>query len=100
MSSLGYYKTKLCNHEFSFLNLFPYCSSHSGEDLTSKADFTAALQFAGFNPSCRLTSSHWGSTTRQMTYSQFSNITEIQPLPTEDSLLAAFQKLDDKRSTS
>lgn len=68
-----------------------------GEDLTSKEDFTAALQLAGFNPSSRLTSSHWGSTTRQMTYSQFSNITEIQPLPTEDSLLAAFQKLDDKR---
>ena len=32
-----------------------------------------------------------------MTFSQFCNITEIEPIPTEESLIAAFEKLDDKK---
>ena len=87
-----------------------------GEDLSSKEEFSAALQLAGFNPTSRSLRSHWADTTRQITFSQvlkarhipvlpalllalpqFCNITEIEPVPTEDSLVAAFHKLDDKK---
>jgi len=67
-----------------------------GEDLSSREEFTTALRYAGFNPSHRSTSNYWTETTRQLTFSQFCNITEIEPVPTEESLVAAFQKLDEK----
>lgn len=67
-----------------------------GEDLSSREEFTTALRYAGFNPSHRTTSNYWTETTRQLTFSQFCNITEIEPVPTEETLVAAFQKLDEK----
>jgi len=67
-----------------------------GEDLSSQEEFTTALRYAGFNPNHRTTSNYWTETTRQLTFSQFCNITEIEPVPTEESLVAAFQKLDEK----
>jgi len=67
-----------------------------GEDLCSREEFTAALRYAGFNPSHRTTSNYWTETTRQITFSQFCNIAEIEPVPTEETLVSAFQKLDEK----
>jgi len=67
-----------------------------GEDLCSREEFTTALRYAGFNPSHRTTSNYWTETTRQITFSQFCNIAEIEPVPTEETLVSAFQKLDEK----
>ena len=66
------------------------------EDLVSIQELAEALQFAGFNPTKRSLSRHWLETTSRLTYSQFCNITEIEPIPTEKSLLEMFDKLDDK----
>lgn len=67
-----------------------------GEDLVKKEEFIEALQYAGFNPTQRSIGRHWIDSTRRLTFSQFCNITEIEPIPTESSLIASFEKLDDK----
>ena len=66
------------------------------EDLENIEELTEALQFAGFNPTKRSLTRHWLETTNRLTYSQFCNITEIEPIPTEKSLLDMFEKLDEK----
>ena len=41
---------------------------------------------------------HWPDSTKTLTFSQFSEITEIEPIPTKTSLLSMFEKLDDQRN--
>jgi len=69
-----------------------------GEDLLKKEEFIEALQYAGFNPTQRSVGRHWIDSTRRLTFSQFCNITEIEPVPTETSLITSFEKLDEKNS--
>ena len=64
------------------------------EDLESSQELTEALQFAGFNPTQRSVRRHWSGTTHRLTFSQFCNITEIEPVPTQSSLVSMFEKLD------
>jgi len=67
-----------------------------GEDLVKREELIEALQYAGFNPTKRSIGRHWIDSTRRLTFSQFCNITEIEPIPTETSLVSFFEKLDDK----
>jgi len=69
-----------------------------GEDLVKKEELIEALQYAGFNPTKRSIGRHWIDSTRRLTFSQFCNITEIEPIPTECSLISSFEKLDDKNA--
>jgi len=69
-----------------------------GEDLVKKEELVEALQYAGFNPTKRSIARHWIDSTRRLTFSQFCNITEIEPIPTESSLISFFEKLDDKNA--
>ena len=64
------------------------------EDLESRHELTEALQFAGFNPTQRSVRRHWSDSTHRLTFSQFCNITEIEPVPTQTSLISMFEKLD------
>merc|ERR1719189_749000 len=66
------------------------------EDLVTREELTEALQFAGFNPTARTISRHWPDNTRSLTFHQFSQIAEIEPIPSEKSLISMFQKLDEK----
>jgi len=67
-----------------------------GEDLVSKEELAEALQNAGYNPTLKTICKHWTQSTERMTFSQFSYLTEVEPLPSHNDLLAAFEKLDDK----
>ena len=86
------------------------------EDLVTREELTEALQFAGianefyllflminkfysfsgFNPTGRTISRHWPLNTRSLTFHQFRQIAEIEPIPSEKSLISMFQKLDEK----
>ena len=52
----------------------------------------------GFNPTQRTILRHWPDSTKSLTFSQFSQITEIEPIPTKTTLLALFEKLDIERN--
>ena len=66
----------------------------TAEDLESEQELLEALQFVGFNPTQKSIRRHWSTSTTRLTYSQFCNITEIEPTPSEQSLLTMFEKLD------
>ena len=85
------------------------------EDLVSREELLEALQLAGsrdglrrrgfvmrnvsgFNPTQKTINRHWPESTRSLTFSQFSNITEIEPIPTQSTLVSLFERLDHKRN--
>ena len=50
---------------------------------------------SGYNPTRKLVQRYWIDSTRRITYSQFCNLSETEPVPKENDLLSAFEKLDD-----
>ena len=67
------------------------------ETCMTRDTYQAVFNVLGFNPTQGSLSRHWPPSTKNITYSQFCNITEIEPIPTEKTLLHLFEKLDEKK---
>ena len=65
-----------------------------GEDLTTTDELLTALRYAGFNPGRGCLARHWPPATASLSFQQFAAVAELEPLPTEASLLSTFQLLD------